>query len=242
MSSMVRGLMINIELTELKLKSDDGELECAPFSFELSDDTPFFCVVGPSGSGKTTFFKSLIPRFVIDWRDYEVVNIKLKIHRNGLDFYDTNGRIGYAAQRPFFVAHRSVRDNLEVPFLWSNKPRPITAEVDSIMRDFCLSELADRKAYNLSAGERQRLNLARMFIAKPELAIIDECFSSLDEDLSTKIGAIIRDKYSKDCRILVSGHRSHDLLPFAPKTLHFSYSDVGVTPISTRRHVQVAVV
>lgn len=231
--------MISIQVDALKLHSDDGMLLFSPFTLELNDKNPCCCIEGPSGSGKTTFFKSLIPRFINDWNDYSNTDIDITVMRNNLDFYTTNGRIGYAAQRPYFVAHQTVRYNLIAPFSWSKQASPLPNTVDEVLSDFFLSELVDRKAYNLSAGERQRLNLARMFIAKPDLVIIDESFSSMDEKLATQIGVAIKEKYSKRTKILISGHRSSDLTPFRDSALIFSYCDTTRSNATIQRAICV---
>lgn len=217
--------MIGINVRAVKLKSEEGELHISSFSFELSKSAPYCCVVGPSGSGKTTFFKSLIPRFVDDWREYTEIEIDIEMKRNDIDFLKTNGRIGYAAQKPFFAAHYTVRENLLKPFRWGGKPVPTRDRIDEVIEDFVLEKIVDRQAYQLSAGERQRLNLARMFIADPELAIIDECFSPMDETLAQIIAKMITTKYAKETRVLVTGHRKQDLALFMPKVLKFSFTD-----------------
>lgn len=216
---------ISIDLHSLRLTSHENELLFLPFSVELSDSLPYCCIVGPSGSGKTTFFKSLIPRFVEDWQSYAETKIDIQITRNQLDFFTTNGRIGYAAQKPFFVAHHTTRESLVKPFRWSGKVDPVRTTIDEVIRDFELGNIIDRKTYQLSAGERQCLNLARMFIAGSELAIIDECFSSMDEALADKIANVVASKYARNTRILITGHRQRDLALFMPKTLRFSFSD-----------------
>ena len=225
---------ISIRVDALKLTGAEGEIVFDPFSFELSSLQPYICVIGPSGSGKTTFFKSLMPRFVDDWREFETTDITISIKRNDLNFYETNGRIGYAAQMPFFVAHKTVRENIIKPFLWSGKSVPVSSDVDNILADFYLSNIVDQKAYRLSAGERQRLNLARMFIAQPEIAIIDECFSAMDEELAGNIARVIINKYANISRILVTGHRASDLVDFGHAKLKFKYRDVSGL-LQTRR-------
>jgi len=216
---------IKIDLRVLTLGTIAGELNYAPFTLELTDTLPYCCVRGPSGSGKTTFFKSLIPRFVEDWRAYDTIDLRLSITRNLIDFFETGGRIGYAAQRPFFIAHRTVRENLLDPFAWCEGPVPSETAINDVVKDFVLTSIVHRKAYQLSAGERQRLNLARTFIASPELVIIDECFSPMDESLADEIAEVIVAKYAKNARILVTGHRAQDLKRFMPATLQFAFHD-----------------
>ena len=217
---------INISVESLELESSEGALRYEPFKFELSDRAPNCCVIGASGSGKTTFFKSLMHRFILDWQEYESVSARIHITRNGLNFYKTNGRIGYAAQRPFFIAHRSVRENLILPFHWCRGPVPSEQRVSEVINDFHLSTFLDRKAYQLSGGERQRLNLARMFIADPEIAIIDECYSALDEDLVDSISKVIVNKYAHYSRVLIAAHRINDLRYYLPAVLSFTYNDI----------------
>jgi len=73
---------ISIKVTELRLKCEEGLLVYNPFELELSEAHPCCCVMGPSGSGKTNFYKSLVRRFVDDWREYQSVDCNVQILGN----------------------------------------------------------------------------------------------------------------------------------------------------------------
>ena len=216
---------VKIDVREFELKSPKSILRFSPFSFELTRELPFACVVGPSGSGKTTFFKSLIPRFLQDWCDESQVRREISITVNNISINETQYRIGYAAQKPFFVSHRTTMDNLTAPFKWKGCQSPPETTIQETIQDFHLTAILNRYAYQLSAGERQRVNLARMFLSQPQLVLMDECLSPMDEDLTSSIANTIASKYCKKCRILIIGHRSSDLAPFSAKKLIFSYND-----------------
>jgi lipopolysaccharide export system ATP-binding protein len=235
---MTENVAITGEVRSLKLCSKNSKISFDPFNFSLNKSTPIICITGDSGSGKTTFFRSLIPRFVEEWRGSTQVSTDMTLRRNGFDFTQSNGRIGYASQSPFFVSNQTVIDNLKLPFVWAGLDMPSDTKVSKILDDFHLSPISSRKAFQLSAGERQRLNLARMFLANPDLAIIDECLSSLDERLALQIAKTIAEQYSTSCRVLATGHLRLDLLSISSFALKFTYENTQMTDIS-RRHIKV---
>jgi ABC-type multidrug transport system ATPase subunit len=224
---------VEINVITLCLASPESEIRFSPFNFLLTKDKPCCSVIGPSGSGKTTFFKSLIHRFRSDWSDHSTVDIRLTVRVNGVELNKNSDSIGYAAQRPFFLPHKTVVENLRIPFRWIGSPFPTENVLNECISNFKLDSLRERRAYQLSAGERQRLNLARMFLGNPAIAVIDECLSPMDEEMAADIGNTIADKYSPFTRILVTGHRTVDLKPFMYSSGRFSYTEgnSGRTPI-----------
>jgi ABC-type multidrug transport system ATPase subunit len=214
---------IAVNVDRISFTSVEGALTYAPFSIEMNQDQNHCCVTGPSGSGKTIFLKCLLPRFVQDYIRYEKAVIDTSININKDDFYGNSYRIGYASQYPYFIAHKSVYQNLLAPFVWGKLELPKRQDVFAVINDFFIQDILKKKAYKLSGGEKQRVNLARMFLARPQIAIIDECLSALDEALSQEIASNIVAKYSNFCKILITGHRAKDLIPFSGLKLLFSF-------------------
>ncbi|HET8990497.1 MAG TPA: ABC transporter ATP-binding protein [Acidimicrobiales bacterium] len=137
--------------------------------------------VGPTGAGKSTLAK-LANRF------YDPVEGRVLV--DGIDLREVTlsslrRQVGVVPQEPFLFAG-SIRTNLAF-----GRPDATEAEIDEAIDLVGLRELVDRlpeglatavheRGQTLSAGERQQLALARAFLARPRVLILDEATSSLD--------------------------------------------------------------
>lgn len=138
------------------------------------------CVLGPSGCGKTTLLRCIAGllrpdrgRFELDgavWADTEQ-DVFLPPHRRP---------IGYVFQEPSLFEHLDVRRNIH----YGLKRVPASQrriEVEQIVAWLGLSELMHRDVHGLSGGEKQRVAIARTLATSPQLVLMDEPLSALDE-------------------------------------------------------------
>jgi ABC-type multidrug transport system ATPase subunit len=124
-------------------------------------------LIGPNGCGKTTLGKLIMGTRAAQSR---------KIDINGLDERD----LTMVSQNPYML-HDSVYQNLVFPL----KIRGIVPDQEEVERLLRLCGLQDKKKENarsLSMGQKQKLSIARAFIFKPKLIIMDENLSNLDPD------------------------------------------------------------
>jgi ATP-binding cassette, subfamily B, bacterial len=147
-----------------------------------------FALVGPTGAGKSTIVK-LIARF------YDPTQGRVLV--DGLDVKtlkqtSLRQQIGNVPQEPFLFAG-SIRDNISFA-----RPDATEEEILDACRAVGISDLIERlpdgldtpcheRGVSLSSGERQLLALARAFLAKPRVLILDEATSSLDLLSESKI-------------------------------------------------------
>ncbi|MGA7836234.1 MAG: ABC transporter ATP-binding protein [Acidimicrobiales bacterium] len=144
--------------------------------------------VGPTGAGKSTmaklanrFYDATEGRVLIDGIDVKSVTLR-----------SLRSQLGVVPQEPFLFAG-SVRTNLSF-----GRPGATDEEIDEAIDVVGLRDLLDRlpdglntavheRGQTLSAGERQQLALARAFLARPRVLILDEATSSLDLQSETVI-------------------------------------------------------
>jgi len=156
-------------------------------------DIPYFqvsqgeclVIIGPNGAGKSTLLR--IASLLEKPAEGEIFFKGNKVTaQNELVF---RRRLVYLLDRPFFFRGK-VKDNL----LYGLKIRGISKKeqaqrLEEISELFHLQRLLESEPQELSAGEKQRVNLARALIIKPDLILLDEPFSSLDLNLKNEIMA-----------------------------------------------------
>ena len=139
---------------------------------------------GSNGCGKSTML-SLIANV------YRPYSGKLRIAKNL--------RTGMLPQNPeLLFTRRSVRDELI-----DAKDRQQLAEIVRFCR---LEELLDRHPYDLSGGEKQRLALAKVLIADPDILLMDEPTKGLDNGFKMQLADMLRKLQKRGKTIVVVSH------------------------------------
>jgi putative spermidine/putrescine transport system ATP-binding protein len=135
-------------------------------------------VLGPSGSGKTTLLQIICGlvepsggRLIIDGRDET---------DNPADKRD----IGVVFQNYALFPHLTVRENVAFPLqMRRTPPAELRIRVAAALAMVGLSDFASRFPRELSGGQQQRVALARCFVYRPSLILMDESLSALDKKL-----------------------------------------------------------
>ncbi len=147
------------------------------------DEGATVALVGSSGSGKSTL-ASLIPRF-FDVEEGSVTFDGVDVRELALD--DLRSRIGIVPQEPMLFGG-TVRENIVYGDLEASQ-----AEIEEVARaahaaDFIetfpdgYDQVVGERGVTLSAGQRQRIAIARVMLERPKLLILDEASSSLDSE------------------------------------------------------------
>ena len=137
-------------------------------------------IKGASGSGKST-----ILRLIAGLENQGTGNIYVdgKLINN----VPTNKRnTGFVFQSLALFPHLSVRQNIEFGLLKQSKSERNTL-VNDIAKKVDIFEILDRYPHQISGGQRQRVAISRSLIVKPEVLLLDEPFTALDEDLKDNV-------------------------------------------------------
>lgn len=168
--------MATIELEHLTktypTKNGRGTLQVLDdFNLEVKDGE-FLCLLGPSGCGKSTTLDILAG---LTKADSGTVNVGGTAGWQGL-------ACGYVFQRARLLNWRTVRQNLEFALAGRKVPRSEWRErTDRYLELVGLPDFADAYPLSLSGGMQQRVSLARALAIEPDVLLMDEPFSSLDE-------------------------------------------------------------
>ncbi|WP_298893774.1 ABC transporter ATP-binding protein [uncultured Psychroserpens sp.] len=170
-------------------------------------------VIGESGSGKSTLLKLLYGEYDLDlgsihWKNNEILGPKYNLVI-GYDF------MKYVAQEfdlmPFISVEENIGKFLSNFFPEEKKER--TAELLDVVE---LSAFAKTKVKTLSGGQKQRVALARALAKQPEIILLDEPFSHIDNFKKQSLRRrVFRYLKEKNITCIVATHDKDDVLGFA---------------------------
>ncbi|MBI4457007.1 MAG: ABC transporter ATP-binding protein [Acidobacteria bacterium] len=183
----------------------------------------FVGVVGPNGSGKTTLLRLLYGALSPD-------SGEVRLHGRSLKHWGNKGlarRIAVVGQEPFWNFPITVHDFVlqgRYPYLGRfgfETERDRTC-VDEALRKVSLTELASRHVQELSAGERQRMLLARALAQQPEIFMLDEPTANLDLRYQIEILQLMK-QLQQECSftVLVISHEVNLILGFVKRLILF---------------------
>lgn len=163
----------NTILERLSLQVDEGE---------------FLSLLGPSGCGKSTLLKTIAgindaaSGFIV--LDNEMINDKPAYRRGAV--------IVFQDMRLF--PNMTVAENVAYPLrIQGMKKAERLDKASEYLNAVKLEGLGGRRISQLSGGQQQRVALARALAAEPKLLLLDEPFSSLDENLREDMRKLVRE-------------------------------------------------
>lgn len=152
----------------------DGNSFLALDKLNLSVDSDEICtVIGPSGCGKSTLLY-VLSGIIKNFRGHATIDgemVNPKTHRIGL-VLQNYGLLPWKTVYENAVMAAKIKDKHKTPDL---------DYANYILNELKLSDFTERHPNELSGGQKQRLAIARAFIMKPGLMLMDEPFSALDE-------------------------------------------------------------
>lgn len=163
-------------------------------------------LLGPNGAGKTTTFQMLLGILTPTSGDIEFFGKDLKTHRS-----EILERINFSSTYTNLPWNLRVSDTLAfISRLYTLHNR--VARVEQIIETFRLRPLLRKEVVKLSAGELTRLNLAKAFINRPEIVLLDEPTASLDPESAHVIREfILRQRSEMGMSVLFTSHNMSEV-------------------------------
>lgn len=161
-----------------KVSFSFGELEILQDFHLRSDGNEFICLFGASGIGKTSILNMLAGI--------------LKPQKGHV--HTKHSQNAYVFQEPRLLPWCTVRDNVMLGLHGSKMEQSQRIKrTDMLINKMGLGNFADYYPGQLSGGMKQRVSLGRAFAVQPDLLLMDEPFSSLDQNLKLEMRELLKD-------------------------------------------------
>lgn len=169
-------------------------------------------LLGPNGAGKTTTFYMIVG---LVRADAGIVNL----NGNNITHIPMHLRakqgIGYLPQEASIFRKLTVEENLTI--LWENMPQIPRAEyqerMDKLFAEMKITHIRKQRGYELSGGERRRVEICRALACYPDFMLLDEPFAGIDPIAVNDIQEIIAYlAKQKGLGILITDHNVRETL------------------------------
>jgi iron(III) transport system ATP-binding protein len=178
------------------------------FNLTIKNEGEIICLLGPSGIGKTTILRSIaglqqIPKGQIILKG----NILSSEHEH---VEPEKRNIALSFQDNSLFPHYTIIDNINFGSK-RNENTKYNFNVTELIKVLHLEGLESKYPHQISAGEAQRVSLARSLMSKPDLLLLDEPFSNVDESLKVELQQSIK-KILKEKKIttIIVTHDSYE--------------------------------
>jgi lipopolysaccharide export system ATP-binding protein len=167
-------------------------------------------LLGPNGAGKTTTFYMLVGL---------IAPLEGRIELEGVDITDmpmykrARQGLGYLSQEPSVFRKLSVEDNILAILETLHIPSRERAErLEALLGELGIKHLRHSKAYQLSGGERRRLEITRALVTRPHFMMLDEPFAGVDPIAVQDIQEIVSKLRNRGIGVLISDHNVEQTL------------------------------
>jgi putative ABC transport system ATP-binding protein/lipoprotein-releasing system ATP-binding protein len=187
------------------------------------DPGEFVIITGRSGSGKTTLL-NLISGLAAPTRG--------KVTFNGQEIgrlpdrqqsHLRNQKIGFVFQFPSLMPSLTVEENVLLPTLFGpqrEQSQAATQRAGSLLDQVGLTDKRRAFPRQLSAGQQQRVVIARSLMNQPDLLLADEPTSDLDEQTEKEVMALFQEIHSQTGITILLVTHTHELVHYGTRSLH----------------------
>lgn len=173
-------------------------------------------LLGPNGAGKTTTFymvTGLVKPNGGQIKIDERVVTRLPMYQRA------RLGVGYLAQEPSVFRKLTVEENLlcVLEFMPYNRTER-RRRMDQLLDEFRLNHVRKNYGFQLSGGERRRVEIARSLVADPKFMLLDEPFAGIDPIAVNDIQQIVINLKARGIGVLITDHNVHETLAITDRS------------------------
>lgn len=203
-----------IKFEQVSKRFDNGHTALSDISFDIEQGEMAF-LTGHSGAGKSTLLKIMMKMEEIS-SGQVIINGKNLSKLTKKAIAKLRLSVGMIFQNPMLLSHRTVFENVALPLHVSGmRPTEIASRVRAALDKVGLLNKEKYSPINLSAGEQQRVGIARAVVNRPLILLADEPTGNLDPALSFEIMRLFEDFNRVGTTVLIA---THDLALIAQMT------------------------
>jgi len=201
-------------------------------NFQIMSNS-FVGVIGQSGSGKTSLIKCLASFFN---PESGIIYFDDLFLEDNINFY--RSIIGYVPQEDVIYPNLTARENLDyalrIRLAIDFDRKESLGMVESVISDLGLENHADKPVFQLSGGQKKRVNVGIELLSKPRILFLDEPTSGLDPSSENRVMFMLKKLAAKGTTIICSTHSMQNIQLFdqiivvANKTVVYSDNPSGL--------------
>ena len=173
-------------------------------------------LLGPNGAGKTTTFYMVTGMIRPTEGEIELDGEQIT---NYPMFKRARLGIGYLSQESSVFRKLTVEDNvMAILQLMKISRKERKRRLNELLEELNISHLRKSKAYNLSGGERRRLEITRALVIKPKYILLDEPFAGVDPIAVADIQDIVKSLKDRNIGVLITDHNVHETLSITDRS------------------------
>ena len=178
-------------------------------SFSIKKEGEVICLLGPSGIGKTTILRTIAGLEKIDSGSIELNNKTLSSKKMNVD--PENRNISLAFQENSLFPHYTIEKNILLGAERNKEKKERKISLKEIINLLDIVHILNKYPHQVSAGEAQRASLARSLVSEPDLLLLDEPLSNVDQSFKEEIQVRLK-QLIKDAKIttIIVTHDSYE--------------------------------
>ena len=154
-------------------------------SFSIENEGDIICLLGPSGIGKTTILRTIAGLQNIDKGSIELRGKTLSSKKINIE--PENRNVSLAFQENSLFPHYDIKKNISLGAERNKGKKKQSINFKELIDLLDISQILNKFPHEISAGEAQRASLARSLITQPDLLLLDEPLSNVDQSFKEEI-------------------------------------------------------